>query len=104
MGGSRSSPWCDRCGTLARFSGDMSCVGICEICGQIALVDNLWGLTDPQSVPYKNWLVKYQMSRPGRPRNTTPTPAQLNQLMSVHPKKKLPDVACMSWDEMLTIE
>src|SRR6478672_3933191 len=79
----RASPWCDRCDTVARFYGDMSCIGICPECGEWALVDNLRGMVDKQSIPYKRWLVAYQMTKPGRPRNTTPSPAQLMAIRSV---------------------
>jgi hypothetical protein len=85
----RGSPWCGRCGSVAEAYGDMSCIGICPQCGEWALVDNLHGLTDPQSVPYKRWKVAYQMSKPGRPRNTTPTQAQLMAIRSVLDKKWL---------------
>lgn len=72
----RASPWCDRCGTVARFYGDMSCIGICEECSEWALVDNLRGMVDKQSVPYKRWLVAHQMSNMGRPAKYTPTAEQ----------------------------
>lgn len=76
----RAAPWCARCGIPAKAYGDMSCVGICQICGEWAVIDNLYGLIDPQSVPYKRWKVAYQMSKPGRPANTTPTAAQLSAI------------------------
>lgn len=83
----RSSPWCGRCGIVSRFIGDMSCIGICEDCSHWALVDNLRGMVDKQSVPYKRWLVAHQMSRMGRPRKYTPTGPELDALYSVYPKK-----------------
>lgn len=86
----RLTPWCGRCGTPSRFIGDMSCIGICGTCGEWALVDNLFGLVDPQSVPYKRWKVAYQMSRPGRPRITTPTPEQRKAIESLFPKNWAP--------------
>lgn len=104
MGGSRSSPWCDRCGTVARFIGDMSCIGICPECSEWALVDNLRGMVDKQSVPYKRWLVAHQMSRMGRPRKYTPSATELDALRSVYPKKSPTTATCQFDDDMPIIE
>ena len=91
LSGKRSAPWCDRCGTPSLTDGHMSHIGICPDCGEWALVDNLYGLTDPQSVAYKRWKVAYQISKPGRPKITTPTPAQLVAITSLLSKNRSAD-------------
>lgn len=96
MGGSRSSPWCDRCGTVARFRGDMSWLGICPECSEWALVDNLRGMVDKQSVPYKRWLVAHQMSKPGRPKKYTPSATELDAIRSVHAQNRDTNATCIN--------
>lgn len=104
LSGKRSAPWCGRCGTPSRFIGDMSHIGICEECSEWALVDNLRGMVDKQSVPYKRWLVAHQMSHMGRPRKYTPTTTELDALRSVYPKKLPTAATCEPDSSVFTID
>lgn len=100
----RGSPWCDRCDTVARFYGDMSCIGICSECGEWALVDNMRGMADKQSVPYKRWLVAHQMSSMGRPKKYTPNAAQLDAIRSVHARNRDTNAPCLPDHGMPTLD
>lgn len=81
----RDTLWCRKCDALSKGEGDFTCIGSCMDCAEYDLVDNLLGLWDEASVPYKRWQVAYNLSRPGRPRNTTPPAGwKINELTLGH--------------------
>lgn len=82
---------CRDCGTLRTSDYGFSHRGLCPDCGETHLVENLHGLTDPQSVPYKNWRFQWEVSAYGRPRNTTPPPAWIPNMSSLQVRHALPD-------------
>lgn len=104
LSGKRGAPWCDRCGTVARFSGDMSHIGICEECSEWALVDNLRGMVDKESVPYKRWLVAHQMSRPGRPGKYTPSQVERDIIYALNAKNRDTTATCVPNRDMPKLE
>jgi hypothetical protein len=65
---------CKSCGDRTQDDYYLSCTRQCPVCGELKLIGNLEGLTDPGSVPYKEWRITWEVSHYGRPRNTTPPP------------------------------
>jgi hypothetical protein len=52
-------------------------------CAEYDLKDNLLGLMEKGSVPYKRWRAAYIVSNFGRPKNTTPPPAWIPNISSL---------------------
>lgn len=63
---------CRRCLREIPHVGYLSCTGHCLPCAFALVEENLRGLADPQSVPYKRWQIEYAKSVPGCPKITTP--------------------------------
>jgi len=74
---------CDKCGAPSQGENDMSCIGSCMDCAEYDFTDNILGLMEKGSVPYKRWRVAYLMSHPGRPKYTTPPPAWIPNMSSL---------------------
>lgn len=81
---------CRTCGLPRKHDGDMSCTGQCPACGETALVENIRGLTDPQSVPYKQWRIAWSVSHYGRPAKSTPPPGWIPRTSSLQMRSVIP--------------
>lgn len=79
--GRHCAPWCEVCGYRAQYEDELTGSSYCILCAEMLLRDNLYGLQDPESVAYKRWRLAYQLKRAGRPKITTPTAAQINQVI-----------------------
>lgn len=80
MGLKHGAIMCWKCGLHRAIAGHISGTGSCLDCAQLDLVANIIGLTIPGSVERKHWEACYRISRPGRPKNTTPTQAAIAAL------------------------
>lgn len=84
MAGSKQGSYdCRSCGIIRQDDYHLSHTGQCPDCGEFHLVENIYGLVDPGSVPYKRWEVAYRVSHYGRPRNTPPPAAWIPRMASL---------------------
>lgn len=71
---------CNQCGTIRAFAEWLSWRGLCPDCGETNLVENLWGLVTPGSVPWKRHKVAVQVAHMGAHKVTTPSPEMISFL------------------------